>query len=64
MRKRPNRPVQLKFRWQVEDSMWNQLPREKQEHCQELLAQLLLTVAENQAERSENHERKDQRNAS
>ena len=59
MYKRPYSPVQLTFRWQVEDSMWNQLPREKQRSCQELLSQLLLAVAEKQSERSNDHERED-----
>ena len=59
MRKRPNSPVQLTFRWQVEDSAWNQLPLEKRRRCRELLSQLLLEVAKNQSERSNDHERED-----
>ena len=59
MQNRPTSPVQLTFRWQVENSTWNQLPREKQQQCRELLSQLLLAVAENQNERSNGHERED-----
>ena len=59
MQNRSNSPVQLTFRWQVENSTWNQLPRKNQRHCRELLSQLLLAVAENQTERSDDHERED-----